>query len=128
MDLMPAVDVLVPSPPTAVTTFNPPNFLERIVGEAVAVAASSLAKALGEFTDGGLTPATRGQGADSIVQLFRLKLFLAGDFPDWDAVAREQGVTALRAATDGEVSPVTCDLLVESVLEILGRVVKSELN
>ena len=128
VDLSPTNITLARAPSAAKPKFNPASSLERIVGEAVAVAAAAIGEALGEYQDAGLTPRTRNQGGEAIVHLFRLKLFLAADFPDFDAVAKEQGVAALRAATDGEVSPTTCALLIDSTLEILARVVAAELN
>ena len=127
VDLIPT-NVTRVSTSTAKPTFNPASSLEFAVGQAVAVAAAVIGEALGEFQDAGLTPRTRNQGGEAIAHLFRLKLFLAADFPDFDAVAREQGAAALRAATDGEVSSVTCALLIDSALEILARVVAAELN
>ena len=128
MDPALIVTALAPVPSTARPTFNPTSSLERAVGEAVAVAAAAIGEALGEFQDAGLTPRTRNQGGEAIAYLFKLKLFLAADFPDFAAVAREQGVAALRAATDGEVAPGTCALLIDSVLDILAQVVAAELN
>jgi hypothetical protein len=128
VDIAPTVTALAPAPSTAKITFNPASSIELAVGTAVAVAAAAIAEALGEHTDGGVTSKTRAQSGDSIAHLFRLHQFLIADFPDFTAMAREQGAAALWAATDGEVSPVTCALLIDSALEILARVVAAELN
>ena len=127
MDLQPANVIRAPTS-TAKPTFNPASSIELAVGQAVAAAAAAIAEALGEFQDAGVTPRTRNQSGEAIARLFRLQRFLIADFPNFDAMAREQGAAALRAATDGEVSPVTCALLIESALEILARVVAAELN
>jgi len=128
VDIAPPVTELAPAPSTAKITFNPASSIEFAVGQAVAVAAAAIAEALGEFQDGGVTSKTRTQSGDSIAHLFRLRQFLIADFPDFNAMAREQGAAALRAVSNGEVSPITCSLLIDSALEILGRVVAAELN
>ena len=47
---------------------------------------------------------------------------------DFDSIAREQGATTLRAATDGEMSPRIIDALISEVLDILRKVVRDQLN
>jgi len=128
VDIAPFVTELAPAPSPAKPTFNPASSVELAVGQAVAVAAAAIAEALAEHTDGGVTSKTRAQSGDSIAHLFRLRQFLIADFPHFGEICREQGTAALRAATDGEVRPVTCALLIDSVLEILARVIAAELN
>ena len=43
-------------------------------------------------------------------------------------MAREHGTAVLREACNGEVSPTTADELVNAVLDILAKVVRSQLN
>jgi hypothetical protein len=93
----------------------------------VAGAAGNLALALSEFQDCGLTTHTKMAGGDAIFQLFRLRQMMVGTW-DFDRIAREQGVTALRTACDGEIRPEIADMLVDSVIEILRKVTRDQLN
>jgi hypothetical protein len=116
----PAVIISAPAPSTAETAPT----LERHVGERVAAAALTLAEALAERQDGGLTRATKMRGGDLIGELFGLRQHMVG-FWDFDALAKEHGAAVLRAA---DVSPATADCLVDEVLAILHKVVRAALN
>ena len=48
------------------TAGAPPDLLEQLVGECVAGGAIAVAVGMGEFVDGGLTPATTSTGADRL--------------------------------------------------------------
>jgi len=71
--------------------------LEHHVGAIVGAAAGTIAEAIQEFQDGGLTPMTKSQGGEFIWQLFRLREFMIADFPDFDCVAREHGTATMLA-------------------------------
>ena len=118
----PAVTTSAPSssPSTA-----PPNTIEYRVGAIVAAAGIAIAEALAERADGGLTPTTKMRGGNLIAELFRLRQFLIADFPNFDAMAREHGTAALRAA---DVSPRIADVLVSEILDLLHKVVRAALN
>ena len=131
MDPILAPTALAPSTSTSTTATSPSkpaSWLEHHLGQTVAAAASTIAEALGEFQDGGLTSRTKGRGGELIFELFRLRQFLIANFPDFDRLARERGIEALRAATDGEIRPEIADELITAVLDILGKVTKAELN
>jgi len=84
-----------------------------------------IAAALREFQEGALTPRTKGQGGEFIAQLFRLRQYMIVDFPNFDSIARERGVEALRAC---DVPPATASALVSEVLAILAKVVRDQLS
>jgi hypothetical protein len=129
VSITPEVSSVAPSSSTstATETAKPGSFLEKHVGEIVAAAAGVLAEAVQEYKDRGLTPKTKGQGGELIWQLYRLRASMIGIW-DFDSVARQRGIEALRAATDGELTPRTVDLLVDEVLTILRKVVADNLN
>jgi len=94
--------------------------LEAHLGMIVGACAVAIAEAIEQFQNGGLTTATRGQNGKCISELFRLRQYMIVDWPDFDAVAKERGVEALCAC---DVPPATANMLVDSVLEILGKMV-----
>ena len=97
--------------------------LERYIGLQVAGAAAAVALALGEFEDGGLTSETKMAGADLIAELFRVRQFSLG-YWDFDKIAREQGVTALREAN--EMTLATAEKLVDATLNVLAKVTRAQ--
>jgi hypothetical protein len=127
----PAVSPLAPSTSTSrspSSSSEPASWLERHIGECVAAAGGAIVAALDERRDGALTPRTKGRGGELIFEVYRLRQFLIADFPDFDTMARTHGVAALRAATDGNIRLEIADELVNAVLDILQKVVKSQLN
>jgi hypothetical protein len=98
--------------PARSTSTTPANTIEHYVGRLVAGAAATLLEALAERSDGGLTRATRTRGGDRLAELYGLRCFMIGTW-DFDAIAREYGRLALRAA---DISPSTADTLVDEVL------------
>jgi hypothetical protein len=99
--------------------------LEHRIGALVAIASIAIAEALEEHRHGALTPRTKTRGGDLICELVRLRQFLIVDLPNFDSIAREHGVAMLRAA---DVSPATADVLVNEVLAVLHKVVRTALN
>jgi len=125
VDPTPIVAPHAPARSTAKIPASSTSSLEPLVGRLVAAAGITIAEALAEYSDGGLTPATKMRGGDLICELFRWRKFLIADYPNFDAMAREHGAVVLRAAG---VSPVTADLLASEVLDLLGKVVRTALN
>ena len=109
------------------TTSKPASFLERHIGEMVAGAAGNLALALSEYQDRGVTGGTKMAGGEAIWQLYRLRQGLIADL-DFDSIARTHGRAVLRECCGRDVTDATVDMLVDSVLEILTRVVRDHLN
>lgn len=99
-----------------------PDDIEEIIGAAVASAALALMAALQEFQADGLTKKTRTAGGDCIAALYELKQATLTEIPDFEATAREHGLAALRTRCNGSFNPRTSDIMVDSVIEILGKV------
>ena len=123
----PASVTSTPTTSTTRTTSKPASFLERHVGEMVAGAAGTLALALSEYQDRGVTGGTKMAGGEAIWQLYRLRQGLIADL-DFDSIARTHGRAVLRECCGRDVTDATVDMLVDSVLEILTRVVRDHLN
>ena len=98
--------------------------LERWVGRVTAAAAGTILEALDEYQDRGLTPAIKKQTGEVFWRLYRVHQLL---FPFWDfdAIAREQGLAALRAA---DVSPGLAKIAIDATLEILHKLIRDNLN
>src|SRR5262249_43892845 len=106
---------------TATPILNP---IERWVGRVTAAAASAILEAMEEFQDRGVSPATKNQIKERFWQLYRIRQLLIPVW-DFDAIAREQGVAALRAA---DVSPGLAKIAVDAVMETLHKVIRDNLN
>jgi len=111
--------------PSRSTASAPANTIERHIGALVAAAGLVIVEALAERAAGGLTSATRTRGGDLICELYGLRRFLIADFPNFDALAREHGLAALRSA---DVSPAAAAELVSAVLDVLAKIVRTTLN
>src|SRR5262249_424573 len=101
--------------------------LEQIIGEVTADAAVVLARALREFQNDGLSPRTRGHWGDLIVRLFELWQVGAGQI-DFYAVARARGARLLQERYGKDINARAIAVLIDGVLEILQKIVRSELN
>ena len=132
MRLTPTAACPSPCPPLP----QPPAFAE-LIGEIVAAAVAVIAVGLDERSNGGLRPRTKLAGGDLIAQLYTLRQACTGEL-DFDATARECGKRAL-AARYVELKRELCepytkltdavlDELVSWPLDILGQVVRSQLN
>ena len=93
----------------------------------VAGAAGNFALALSEFQDRGVTGGTKMAGGEAIWQLYRLRQALIADL-DFDSIARTHGRAVLRECCGRDVTDATVDMLVDSVLDILRKVVRDQLN
>src|SRR5262245_18637171 len=102
--------------------------IEEVIGDAVAAAAIALMAAVQEWQVGGQrlsTPAIKQKsktGGDLIAQLYQLRQATLGEIADFEEVARAYGQQALRARCNGAGYTKGCDVLLDSVFEILGRV------
>jgi hypothetical protein len=110
--------------PARSTAKPSPNTIERHVGEIVAAAACSILKALHEYQNGGLSSRTKMAGGDLLAQLYGLRCFMI-DAWDFDAICREHGKLALRAA---DFSASTADKLIDEVMILLHKIVRAEAN
>jgi len=111
--------------PSRSTASAPANTIERHIGALVAAAGLVIVEALAERAAGGLTSATRTRGGDLICELYGLRRFLIADFPNFDALAREHGLAALRSA---DISPATADVLVDEILILLRQIARAAVN
>jgi len=121
----PATVPLTPTSSTGKTSVNTGPSHEFLIAQLVAAAGLVIVEALQERADGGLSPATKTRGGDLLARLVGLRQFLIADFPDFDALARQHGGAALRAA---DVSPIVADRLVDEVLTLLHKIVRTTLN
>jgi hypothetical protein len=94
----------------------------------MAAAAIALLRALYEWERHELTPRTKAAGGDLITQLHELRQATLGEIADFEQVARAYGLAALRGRCVGVWNPVAGRILVDNVLDILGKVVKTQLN
>jgi hypothetical protein len=111
---------------------EPPDSIERLIGESVAIAAGAIGLGLMERMDGGLRRETKARGGDAIAELYRLRLFVCGP-PDFEATARKWGQVVLRERLaklpDRPVSTeAQLDEAVTWVLDILGKVVAARIH
>ena len=103
--------------------------LEEIIGEIAADAALEIARALRAHQNDELSfknAATSAFG-DGIARLFGLWQVCAGQV-DFYAVARASGIRLLRERYGEDISARTIAALTDTVIEILQKVVRSELN
>jgi hypothetical protein len=105
----------------------PSALLLEQVGKLTADAAATAARAWYESQNGGLTTKTKMHGGDQIAQLFGLWQVCAGQV-DFYAVARASGIRLLRERYGEDISARTIAALTDTVIEILQKVVRSELN
>jgi len=93
----------------------------------VAGAAGTIALALSEFQDRGVTGGTKMAGGEAIWQLYRLRQVLIADL-DFDSIARTHGRAVLRECCGNDITDAFVDVLIDSVLEILRKVTHDQLN
>jgi hypothetical protein len=113
------------SPATA-TPEPEPQSIEVLIGTVVAAAAIALLRALYEW-ENGLTPAARTAGGDLVAQLWELRQSTLGEI-DFEQVARIYGTQALKKRCNGDYSATAGNILINNVLEILDKVVRTQLN
>jgi len=126
VDHTPAVNSVAPERSTATATaaVKPIPWIEKHVGSCVADAALTILQALDEHKDGRLIPKTREQIGEAIWMLFRLHRTMVPLW-DFDAIAREQGTAALRAA---DVAPAIAQIAIDEVLRVLHAVIRATVN
>jgi hypothetical protein len=93
-----------------------------MIGELVATAAGAVAVALENYRSTGVRDGK--EGGEWIAQLFELRQATLGEVDDFLAVARNHGRLVFREHCPNNVSDATIDLLVDAVLQVLGRVIK----
>jgi|SRR5215831_8440858 len=113
--------------PLPVAPVLPSALLLEQVGELMADAAATVARAWCEFLNGGLTTETKMHGGDQIARLFELWQICAGQI-DFYAVARARGIRLLWERHGEGIRARTLAALIDTVIEILQQVVRSELN
>jgi hypothetical protein len=86
-----------------------------------------LVQGVTEREAGPLPRATKMRGGDLLAQLFVLRQYMI-ELWNFDAVARTQGTQVLRELIGASVSAALIDELVNGVLEILTKVVRTQLN
>ena len=118
--------MLIPEPHLPLGWQEPPPLIERVIGEVVAAAARAIVRALMEYQNGGAQPATTRHGGDLIAQLYSLRQSTIG-YLDFDATARAPGKRVLRESY-ADVSDAALDELVSWPLDILAKVVRSQLH
>jgi hypothetical protein len=124
VDSIPTIPLLAPEQSRSTATTIPTPPIERLVGRATAAAAGTILEALAEYQDRGLSPAIKNQTGDAFWQLYRLRQLLVPMW-DFDVIAREHGVTLLRAA---DIAPAIAEIAVDEVLSILHKVIRDNLN
>ena len=107
------------------TTTRSAIFLEHHLGAVVGACAGAIAEATQEFQSGKLTPAAKMRSGEYICELFKLRQFMIVDWPEFDTLAKERGVEMLKACN---VSFGAANLLVDAVMEILGKIVRDQAN
>ena len=121
---LPAVEILAPSSSRSTSaTVLPP--IESWVGRITAAAAITVLDAAEESRDGrSLCPATKNQIGEVYWRLYRVRQLL---YPVWDfdLIAREQGLAALRAA---DVSPGLAKIAIDAVMDTLHKLIREILN
>ena len=120
--LAPIAVVSEEQPRSTATKPVPP--IERYVGKMTAAAAGTILEALAEYKDRGVTPATRNQTGEVFFELYRLRQLLVPTW-DFDAICREQGTAALRAA---DVAPAIAQIAIDEVLRVLHAVIRATVN
>lgn len=107
-----------------ITTKSAP-LLELHLGALVGACAGTIAEAVGEYQNGGLTSPTKGQNGRCLAELYRLRQFMLPDYPNFDSLAKERGIAMLQAC---DVAPAAANMLVNAVMEILAKIVRDEAN
>jgi len=121
----PATITPAPATFTIETTSKSALFLELHLGFVVAAVASVIGEGVAECQNGGLTSKTKGQSAEFLCELVRLREFMIVNFPDFDSLARRRGIEVLVAC---DTPPATANFLVDSVLELLAKLVRLQAN
>ena len=81
-----------------------------------------------EFSNGGLRVETKVGAGELIACLRTLRQVALEEQVDFDSAARVYGEQVLRERCGSDVSAATIDALVAAVIDILGKVVRSQAN
>jgi len=103
--------------------------IELLIGRQTAYAASLIAMEIQEWQTGSRKLATSRQAADAIAMLFKLRAatLATGELTaEFEVIARAEGFRALRQHCDNSDGLIAD--LISGVLEILGKVVRTQAN
>jgi hypothetical protein len=125
---------LVPAPESE-NTSAPRAGIETAIGIAMADAVEAVGRSLADFDAGGLTPASRTRGGETVAALVELQLSALGTMPEFADVALAEGRNVLNArhratlhrqlGTDAGID-ATFNMLLSHVLEVTAKVVAVE--
>ena len=99
--------------------------LEILIGQVTAAAVGELAAAVQEFNNGGARPSANA-AADWVAQLVMLRAATVGEVADFEATARVQALQMLRQRCRAEVSTALLAGLIDDVLRLVDRVVRTQ--
>ena len=129
-----AVVIAFPGTNTAAPPPPPPSErLEPLIGECMAAAAIQVLFDAAEYEAGRRVPwvGQRTEGGDRIAELYELRqvALMTGElYADFEQVARVHGIAALCKRANGRLSMRMIGILIDGVLEVLGKVVQSQIN
>lgn len=126
MDSTPATITPAPTTFTIETTSQSALFLQLHLGAIVGATAAMIGEGVGEFQDGGVTSETKSKSAKFLCELLFLRQYmLDAGFSNFDQIAKARGVEILVAC---DTPPATAKFLVDSVLELLAKLVHQQAN
>jgi hypothetical protein len=111
-----------------VTLPSIPAELEILVGQVTAAAVGALAAAVQEFKNGGAEPGTKLAMGDRIAELVMLKQATAGEIIDFESTARTYGLQLLQKHCSGNVSASLLATLVDDVLRLVDKVIRTQIH
>src|SRR5262245_39559656 len=126
--MLPAAQLPLPVTPHAPQPAPLPS-IEPMLGEVVVAAVLATMDALREREAGELTAETKTRGGDAIACLYQLRYLclMAGALPyGFDESARSPGVRLLQNYFFNMLTTNEIYTLVDGILEILGKVVRSQ--
>jgi hypothetical protein len=125
-----------PSPRTSPQPAQPapqlpatPAEIEILIGRLTAMAVAGLAAAVRYWQrdgDAGAGSDTRLAAGNGIAQLVMLREAVAGEIPDFEATARTHGLRLLQARCGDNVSADLLASLIDDVLRLVDRVVRTQ--
>jgi hypothetical protein len=120
----------LPSPQPAQPALQPPSTpaaLEILIGRLTAGAVAELAQAVRDWQrDGDARSSAKLAAGDGIARLVLLKQATAGEIADFEATARVQALQMLRQRCGANVSDALLAGLIDDVLRLVDRVVRTQ--
>ena len=107
---------------------KPGESIEGLIGAVTAAAAAALGQALVEYSNGGLTRATRAAGGDLVAGLYELQqvALARGAGIDFATVMRREGKRVLRQQHAADLPDAAIDEMIGWLLEIVAKVTAFE--